>query len=512
MAASVKATLPQFELRIYHDSSVSTADLAKIRAVNSDVVLIPQAKANSDRAGCLWRFYAARDCDVVMFHDIEMVFDNKYLVAAIKDFLGRPEKTGFVQVQHARGACLPWEKKKYKTCHRHVQAGNYMMKPKGFDIDAALKRFKNGTNYPSLEEWGSDEWFLSDEVHGKLGPSVAYVDRKQTVINSMVIPAYGYNESFVLLPTCYMPPCNVKLIPAFFKNLGENIAVKKPKKQDKTVVAMPKQVQENLLLAAFSAHMVSLFTGEQILNHANCTYAVGYDRKDGFGTIANDVKITFKWYSPMATASLLKGHSILIIGDSIGRRLSWHLENYILGIPFHDCCNDGKSHSRIDHPNLTKFGITLTNDWFPTGRTKRNKLQNLVNKGKNINWDVIWVMSPNHDFEYTSGSNPSLFMADVEQISKLAAKLLKLPKMRAVVLEGVFLTHQGKHENNQIKYASQVQKIVQQNGVPFMDMMGWIKGKLCFEADVGGIHMNNDVVRLIRVQYFLNLLAFQLET
>jgi hypothetical protein len=506
MVASVKSTLSQFELRIYHDSSVSAADLAKIKAANSDVVFIKENKANSDRAGCLWRFKAARDCDVVMFHDIEMVFKDNFIVAAIKDFLGRPEKTGYIQVVHPRGACLGWEKNKYKTCHRHVQAGNYMMKPKGFDIDAALKRFELGTNYPSLEEWGSDEWFLSDEVHGKLGPSVVYLDRKQKIVDSIVRPAYGYNESFVLLPTCTFPPCDVKFDPVIFKDLA-------PKKQNKNVLpnpAMQNKQQKNLLLAALSAHIVSLFAGEQILNHTSCTYAIGYDRKDGFSTHANNVKSTFKWYSPIAAASLLKGHSILILGDSVGRRLSWQLENYILGIPFHDCCDDGKSHSRIDHTNLKEFGIILTNDWVTIGREKRSRLENLVNKGNDINWDVIWLISPNHDFEYASGSTPSLFMSDVEPITKLAVKLHKLPQMRAVVMEGVFLTHQKHHEDEEVKYAPKVQQIIQQNKLPFMDMMGWIKGKNCFQSDVGGIHMNNDVVRLMRVQYFLNLLALEL--
>ena len=90
-------------------------------------------------------------------------------------------------------------------------------------------------------------------------------------------------------------------------------------------------------------------------------------------------------------------------------------------------------------------------------------------------------------------------MSDVEPISKLAVKLHKLPQMCAVVMEGVFLTHQNHHEDEEVKHAPQVQQIIQQNKLLFMDMMGWIKGKNCFQNDSGGIHMKYDAVRLMRV-------------
>jgi hypothetical protein len=94
-----------------------------------------------------------------------------------------------------------------------------MMKPRGVDMAAAIERFEKDSNSAPLSEWGSDEWFLSDMVHGKLVPSAVYSDRKQSVVNSMLNPSYGYDEIFFVLPSCWVKPCSVTSIPVKFTDL-----------------------------------------------------------------------------------------------------------------------------------------------------------------------------------------------------------------------------------------------------------------------------------------------------
>jgi FkbM family methyltransferase len=194
MLKSALRFLAEWHVRIYHDNSVPSPFLDTLKSAHPEVEFV-QKPSSMGRSGCFWRFLASKDCDMVVFRDVELEWTADFDVAALRDFEHRPERTAFMQIVHPRAKCLSFETDKYGTCHRKVQAGNYMIKTGDFDMDLAMRAFGD------LSEYGRDEWFLSEHVHGHLGPSVVYVDRRQNVIDSIV--RSEYNETYVLMPRAF---------------------------------------------------------------------------------------------------------------------------------------------------------------------------------------------------------------------------------------------------------------------------------------------------------------------
>jgi FkbM family methyltransferase len=188
--ASAAKLLPDWQILIYYDDSVSSEFRRKVDKAASSIVWIKKNK-NIGRDGTFWRFEAIGFCQMVIFRDIEMKWYQMSDVWAIRDFEARKESLGYIQLVHQRGVCHAFETKKYGRCRRQTLGGVYMMKKTSFDMKTAI------SNWHNRAEFGQDEYFLTEIVH-PIGNSVVYYDPVPKIKASVY--RSEWNETYIEMP------------------------------------------------------------------------------------------------------------------------------------------------------------------------------------------------------------------------------------------------------------------------------------------------------------------------
>merc|ERR1711871_1864779 len=97
-----------------------------------------------------------------------------------------------------------------------------------------------------LAEYGRDEWFLTDHIHGKFGPSVVYTEPRPAVIDS--ISGHGFNESYVLMPMCFPPlPCDGDVQQSLDSKLKEYTELRSCQNEPKVAKVMMTEAETRFL-------------------------------------------------------------------------------------------------------------------------------------------------------------------------------------------------------------------------------------------------------------------------
>ena len=193
MVYSARTLFPDWEMLVYHDTSVFTDVLTPaLGRIRPHATLILVEPPNYVRSGCFWRLYAFDVCDVVFWRDVELVFEPND-VFLVHDFLKRPQELAAVQAIHPR----QWNQ------HRCVLAGIYLAKRNASHPNPIHMRTLIENQFLFWHYFGADEVFLCNTLHA-LRPSVVYYEPQQKVRSTVRLNnELSHMETYVELPRNY---------------------------------------------------------------------------------------------------------------------------------------------------------------------------------------------------------------------------------------------------------------------------------------------------------------------
>ena len=126
LAETVDKYLPNFDLVIYHDDSLT--GVMKYSLEKFECVKLVEMDTSNDREGCFWRYLAYDDYDLCFFRDIDLPIEANDIII-INDFIRRNFNVGYIFVVHRRkqpktrvfnGRFIPIEEKQVDTIYERT--------------------------------------------------------------------------------------------------------------------------------------------------------------------------------------------------------------------------------------------------------------------------------------------------------------------------------------------------------------------------------------------------------
>ena len=185
LAESVDKYLPQFDLVIYHDKSMT--DIMKYCLEKFKCVKLIEMPESKGREGCFWRYLSYDKYDLCFFRDIDIPIEENDIII-INDFVRREFNIAWIFTVHTR---KPFPKQGF------LMGGIFLMKKT--KLIPSMKQLID--IYPEFEEYGTDEEFLARMIYPRLKPICYYESERQTVKSTVFIP--GKYETYCPLNNNY---------------------------------------------------------------------------------------------------------------------------------------------------------------------------------------------------------------------------------------------------------------------------------------------------------------------
>jgi len=217
----------------------------------------------------------------------------------------------------------------------------------------------------------------------------------------------------------------------------------------------------------------------------------------------------FRIFTRDEARKVLHGARILVIGDSVSRRVSAHMKQFIMG----DAFGDSGAHTTIDFSvNTTDVAFNLTFLWQPLLVNKTNVINStLLSLTLHELPHVIVIGPPDHDFMGDAWEHGVFY----EDIAEFTASIDKLSRRTIVLMDSVFRFSDSvlPGRNAELKAASILYRKLfsDRENIGFIDLWDWVsahKHAQCTVRDKYGIHFKNDDTRLVHVQELFNFIRF----
>lgn len=181
---SVDKYLPDFDLVIYHDNSLT--DLMKSNLKNFNCVKLIEMPTSIGRSGCFWRYLAYDEYDLCFFRDVDLPIEPNDIIV-VNDFIKKDFDVGYIFVVHTR--------KSYPR-QGFLMGGLFLMRKNNFI--PSMNDLMN--QYPYKEKYGTDEEFLAKIIYPLLKP-ICYFEPRNTVKSTVFLE--GDYETYYPLTNNY---------------------------------------------------------------------------------------------------------------------------------------------------------------------------------------------------------------------------------------------------------------------------------------------------------------------